>query len=195
MYASFAHASGHTHCERFVRDIGRFVAVVKVYWLARVARSAPAAPVGGGWLASVFRARTTASLISANYTAGRAAARGLGLGRYAQSTRGRDGRQTAERSQVRGFRRLWAWALACDAGRPGLSAVPVRVRPQERKTAQRDAPERQARLQRARPPALATCAAWAALAWAAWPLLEPAERLGCALWYLGYSGYSISNRG
>ena len=38
MYASFAHASGHTHCERLVRDIGRFVAVVKVYWLARVAR-------------------------------------------------------------------------------------------------------------------------------------------------------------
>jgi hypothetical protein len=73
VYASFAHASGHTHCERLVRDIGRFVAVVKVYWLARVARSAPAAPVGGGWLASVFRARTTASLISANYTAGRAA--------------------------------------------------------------------------------------------------------------------------
>ncbi len=75
-------------------------------------------------------------------------------------------------------------------------AVPVRVRPQEReKTAQRDVPERQARLQRARPPALATCAAWKALDWAAWPLLEPAERLGCALWYLGYSGYSISNRG
>ena len=47
VYASFAHASGHTHCERFVRDIGRFVAVVKVYWLARVARSAPAAPVWG----------------------------------------------------------------------------------------------------------------------------------------------------
>ena len=47
MYASFAHASGHTHCERFVRAIGRFVAVVKVYWLARVARSVPAAPVGG----------------------------------------------------------------------------------------------------------------------------------------------------
>ena len=135
VYASFAHASGHTHCERFVRDIGRFVAVVKVYWLARVARSAPAAPVGGGWLASVFRARTTASLISANYTAGRAAARGLGLGRYAQSTCGRDGRQTAERSQVRGFRRLWAWALAsCDAGRPGLPAVPMRVRPQERES-------------------------------------------------------------
>ena len=135
VYASFAHASGHTHCERLVRDIGRFVAVVKVYWLPRVARSAPAAPVGAGWLASVFRARTTASLISANYTAGRAAARGLGLGRYAQSTRGRDGRQTAERSQVRGFRRLWAWALAsCDAGRPGLPAVPMRVRPQERES-------------------------------------------------------------
>jgi hypothetical protein len=61
--------------------------------------------------------------------------------------------------------------------------------PKREKTAQRDAPERQARLQRARPPALATCAAWKALAW---PLLEPAERLGCALWY---SGYSISNRG
>ena len=47
------------------------MAVDKVYWLARVARFAPAAPVGG--LASVFRARTTASLISANYAAGRAA--------------------------------------------------------------------------------------------------------------------------
>jgi hypothetical protein len=28
---------------------------------------------------------------------------GVGLGHYAQSTRGRDGRQTAERSQARGF--------------------------------------------------------------------------------------------
>ena len=184
MYASFAHASGHTHCERFARDIGRFVAVVKVYWLARVARSAAAAPVGGG--AGPCFPRTHDRVADFSELHGGPGGWGLGLGRYAQSTRGRDGRQTAERSQVRGFRRLRAWALAsCDAGKPGLPAV--RVRPQrERK------PRSAARLQRARPPALATCAAWKALAW---PLLEPAERLGCALWYLGYSGYSISDRG
>jgi hypothetical protein len=124
VYVSFAHASGHTHCERFVRDIGRFVAVVKVYWLARVARSAPAAPV------CVCVGDRVADFSQLH---GGPGGWGLGLGRYAQSTRGRDGRQTAERSQVRGFRRLRAWALAsCDAGKPGLPAV--RVRPQrERK--------------------------------------------------------------
>ncbi len=70
----------------------------------------------------------------------------MGVGRYAQSTRGRDGRQTAERSQVRGFRRLRACALAsCDAGKPGLPAA--RVRPQrERK------PRSAARLSDAHPP-------------------------------------------
>ena len=130
VYASLAHASGHTHCERFVTDIGRFVAVVKVYWLARVARSAPAE--WGGWPVVSGRTTMTASLQRTTRRAGRL---GWGLGRYAQSTRGRDGRQTAERSQVRGFRRLWAWALAsCDAGRPGLPAVPMRVRPQERES-------------------------------------------------------------
>ncbi len=77
-----------------------------------------------------------------------------------------------------------------DCGRGGLGSQQCQCKsvPKREKTAQRDAPERQ----RACPPALATCAAWKALAWAAWPLLEPAERLGCALWY---SGYSISNRG
>ena len=91
--------SGHTHCERFVRDIGRFCGGQSL-----LARSAPAAPVGG-WPVVSGRTIMTASLQRTTLRAGRL---GWGLGRYAQSTRGRDGRQTAERSQVRGFRRLWA---------------------------------------------------------------------------------------
>ena len=183
-------ASGHTHCERFVRDIGRFVAVDKVYWLARVARFAPAAPVGG--LASVFRARTTASLISANYAAGRAAgvwARGAMRKARAVVMAGK--LPSAVRSV--GF---------CDCGRGRWHQVPVmrgspggppavRARPHRRKRAPCracGAPP----TQRARPPALATCAAWKALPW---PLLEPADAPGGTLWYLGYSGYSISDRG
>jgi hypothetical protein len=186
VYASFAHASGHTHCERFVRDIGRFVAVVKVYWLARVARSAPAAPVGAGWLASVFRARTTASLISANYTAGRAA----GVWAWGAMRKARAVVMAGKLpSAVRCVRFGDCWR-SHHVMRGGLGCQQCQCEsvPKREKTAQRDAPERQ-------PRALATCAAWKALAWAAWPLLEPAERLGCALWYLGYSGYSISNRG
>jgi hypothetical protein len=195
VYASFAHASGHTHCERFVRDIGRFVAVVKVYWLARVARSAPAAPVGGGWLASVFRARTTASLISANYTAGRAAGVwAWGVMRKARAVVMAGKLPSAVRSVGFGDCGRGRWHHVMRGGL-GCQQCQCESVPKREKTAQRDAPERQARLQRARPPTLATCAAWKALAWAAWPLLEPAERLGCALWYLGYSGYSISNRG
>ena len=80
---------------------------------------------------------------------------------------------------------------ACDAGKPGPGAGSAAwgqaLREGERET--RGAPARRGRPQRARPPALATCAAWRALAW---PLLEPADAPGGALWY---SGYSISNRG
>ena len=158
VYVSFAHASGHTHCERFVRDIGRFVAVVKVYWLARVARSAPAAPVGGGWLASVFRARTTASLISANYTAGRAAGVwAWGAMRKARAVVMAGKLPSAVRSVGFGDCGRGRWHHVMRGGL-GCQQCQCESVPKREKTAQRDAPERQARLQRARPPALATCA-------------------------------------
>ena len=73
------------------------MAVVKVYWLARVARSAPAE--WGGWPVVSGRTTMTASLQRTTRRAGRL---GWGLGRYAQSN------FAAERSQVSGFRRLWA---------------------------------------------------------------------------------------
>ena len=50
----------------------------KVYWLARVARSAPGAPVGG--LASGLRAHDHDRVASANYAAARGRAAGVGPG-------------------------------------------------------------------------------------------------------------------
>ena len=69
---------------------------------------------------------------------------------------------------------------ACDAGKPAGaagSATRSQVQREREKNALRGAPARRARLQRALPlaPALATCAAWRALAW---PLLEPADAPG-----------------
>ena len=133
VYASFAHASGHTHCERFVRDIGRAFRGGGQSLLARACGAQCPSGASGGGLAGQCFPRTHDRVADFSELHGGPGGWGLGLGRYAQSTRGRDGRQTAERSQVRGFRRLRAWALAsCDAGKPGLPAV--RVRPQrERK--------------------------------------------------------------
>ena len=131
MYASFTHASAHPDI-RTVRGLSGTEGVSR--WAKstgpRVWLAVPRRRQWGGWPVVSGRTIMTASLQRTTLRAGR---RGWGLGRYAQSTRGRDGRQTAERSQVRGFRRLRAWALAsCDAGKPGLPAV--RVRPQrERK--------------------------------------------------------------
>ena len=198
VYVSFAHASGHMHCERFARDIGRFVAVVKVYWLARVARSAPAASVGGA--GHVFRARTTASLISANYTAGRAVGVwAWGAVRKARAVvmAGNLKLPSAVRSVGFGDCGRGRWPARARyhvmrEARAASSTSPAPERERERlsereKTAQRGAPERRARRQRARPSTLATCAAWKALAWAAWPLPEPADAPGvCSmvLWVL-----------
>ena len=68
---------------------------------------------------------------------------------------------------------------ACDAGKPaGAAGSATRSQAQGEKNALRGAPARRARQVRARPPALATCAAWRALAW---PLLEPADAPGGTL--------------
>ena len=126
----------------------------------------------------MFSAHATASLISANYTAGRPGGGGV----WAWGAM-RKARAVVMAGKLPGAVRSVGFG---DCGRGRLHHVMREARaassaspaPEREKTAQRGAPERRARLQRARPSTLATCAAWKALAWAAWPLPEPADAPG-----------------